>query len=175
MPRVNVENRTVVAICYHFAHMPAFALDSSSLALAVRSKLPEAEIIHGNAVSEDKSEPCSWVRVGGKDYDVQLIAQRRRILKLGGAWPPDRVLAAECISDGECDNSCVDRYSLELENWRLPSCAACCGKKRAHTLDDGCIAPRKAEHIERRPKDWQDIKNRPLMFFKGTGSRCNYV
>jgi hypothetical protein len=78
MPRLNVATHTVHAICAHFAHKPEFDLDCSSLALAVKSKLPEAEVIRGTALCEGSSEPCSWIRAGGKDYDAQQIAQRRR-------------------------------------------------------------------------------------------------
>ncbi len=79
MPRLNVETRTVHAICRHFAHKPEFELDSLSLARAIQSKLPGAVVIHGAAVYEGASpEACSWVRVGGKDYDVQRIAKMRR-------------------------------------------------------------------------------------------------
>jgi hypothetical protein len=156
MPRVNVEHRTVLALCYHFGHSPAFALDSSCLARAVRGKLPEAEIIRGTAASEDKSVPCSWVRVGGRDYDVQLIAQRRRAqvshcLKCDGTWPTDRVLAAgEGGGEGRGEDSDPDEHTKELENWTLPTCAACCGQNKAHTLDAGCASPWKAEHLSGR-------------------------
>ena len=171
-----VEMHTIRVICNHFADRPKFELDCSDFVRVIQIKLPGAAVMHGYAVGEEEHGlPHSWIRVGNKDYDVQLIAQRLRALKFGFDMPPDRVLAAKWNNDGERDNSYVDMHSAELVDWFLPSCAACRGEKRAHTLDGGCIAPRKAEHIERRAKDWQDIKDRPLMYFKGTGSRCNYV
>jgi hypothetical protein len=158
MPPLNVETRTVTAICHHFAHKRDFALDSSSLAQAVRSKLPGAEIIHGTATDSDGPEPCCWIRAKGRDYDVQRIAQQRRS---GCAWVLSRYptplekelesarLGNRSLCEGEAqEEEDAPRYAEDLEGWVLPSCCACCGKCRAHTLDSGCVSPWKAETLE---------------------------
>ena len=139
MPPLNVATHTVHAICRHFAHKRDFDLDCSSLALAVQSKLPGAEIIHGTAACCGESpEPCSWIRAGGRDYDVQRIAQRRRsnvasVLALDMPLLGTRVLEAHENQTNEIPDTPRGHIG-ELEGWSLPSCAACCGKNRAHTL-----------------------------------------
>jgi len=164
MPHLNVETRTVHAICRHFAHKREFDLDCSNLALAVQSKLPGAVTIHGTAACEGESpESCVWIRAGGKDYDVQRIAQRRRsnCASVLSRYPTPleepldptllgwRTLEAHknqthAIPDEPCG------HIGELEGWSLPSCAACCGKCRAHTLDSNCVSPWKADTLEIR-------------------------
>ena len=153
MPPLNVATHTVHAICRHFAHKPDFDLNCSHLALAVQSKLPGAEIIHGTAACCGESpEPCSWIRAGGRDYDVQRIAQQRRsnvasVLSLDMpllGWR--RLLACEDQTHEFPDTP--RGHTVDLEGWSLPSCAACCGKCRAHTLDSNCVSPWKAETLE---------------------------
>ena len=150
---LNVETRTVTAICHHFAHKRDFALDSSSLAQAVRSKLPGAEIVHGTAACVGECpEPCSWIRAGGRDYDVQRIAQRRRsnvasVLSLDMPMPEGRRLHPSEDQTHEFPDT-PRGHMVDLEGWSLPSCAACCGKNRAHTLDSNCVSPWKAETLQ---------------------------
>ena len=165
----NVETRAIRAICHHFAGKPKYEL-GLDFARDIERKLPGAAVVYGYAAGDDERElPHSWIRMGNKDYDVQLIAQRIRAVRSGFDVPLDRVLSAKWNRAGELDSSYADMHPSELVDWLLPSCAACCGKNRAHTLDSGCTAPRKAEHLERRSREWQAIKNRPLMWFKGNG------
>jgi hypothetical protein len=157
---LNVETRTVTAICHHFAHKRDFALDSSSLAQAVRSKLPGAEIIHGTATDSEGPEPCCWIRAKGRDYDVQRIAQQRRscCAAVLSRYPTplekeleSARLGNRSLCEGEAqEEEDAPRYAEDLEGWVLPSCCACCGKCRAHTLDSGCVSPWKAEHLSSR-------------------------
>jgi hypothetical protein len=138
MPRVNVGNRTVHAICLHFAEQPKFELDGLCIATAVKSKLPEAEVVHGTMEGTDGTVPYTWVCLDGRDYDVQFFAQRHRsrlahCLKCICPWPVEGVLTRIEHSG----------HVQEMEEWTLPSCAACCGKTKAHTLDEGCVSPRK--------------------------------
>ena len=165
----NVEAHTIRAVCNHFADKPKYELDYE-FAREILLKLPDAKAVYGYATGEDEHDvPHSWIRVGDRDYDVQLIAQRLRAYKLGFSAPPDRVLTAKWNNAGELDDSYADMNSSELVDWFLPSCAACRRKKRAHTLDGGCTYARKAEYLERRVRDWESIKNVPLMFFKASG------
>jgi hypothetical protein len=162
MPRLNVETRTVHAICRHFAHKPEFELDSLSLARAIQSKLPGAVVIHGAAVYEGASpEACSWVRVGGKDYDVQRIAKMRRFgcfFALHHDKPgrcTDPAPGVRTLEEGEDQThdpspDTPRGHIKELEGWSLPACSACCGKCRAHTLDSECVSPWKAQTLHIR-------------------------
>jgi hypothetical protein len=153
MPRLNEEIRTIHAICHHFAHRPDFGLDCQSLVQAVRSQLPWVEVLHGTARCSGMSpEPCSWVRVSGKDYDVQTIARRRRarvssVFTGDPSWPRDRTLSHTRTVDTDLDSDEPCEHARALEDWSLPSCASCCGKKRAHTYDDGCVSPWKAQTL----------------------------
>jgi hypothetical protein len=160
MPRLNVETRTVHAICRHFAHKRDFALDSSSLAQAVRSKLPGAEVIHGTAADSEGPETCCWIRAGGRDYDVQRIAQRRRssCAAVLSRYPTplekeleSSQLGNRILCEGEAqEDEDASSYTEDLEGWSLPACSACCGKCRAHTLDSDCISPWKAQSLHIR-------------------------
>ena len=154
MPQKDVSTHTIHAICRYFAERPRFALDCGSLSCAVQSQLPAAEVVSGTSVSEGVSEPCTWIKVGEREFDVQFIAKRRRAmvahtLKCDDAWLADRVLVADgpAVDSGPAD---LEMYTQALENWVLPSCAACCGKSRAHTLDKGCISLWKAELLAGR-------------------------
>jgi hypothetical protein len=173
MPRLNVATHTVHAICRHFAHKPDFDLDCSHLALAVQSKLPGAEIIHGTAACTGESpEPCSWIRAGGRDYDVQRIAQQRRFgvafaLTLDLPMLGDRLLQPSEDQTHEFPDT-PRGHTVDLEGWSLPSCAACCGKCRAHTLDSNCVSPWKAETLRLRgvrsrqlPCEWTPFTEKP--------------
>jgi len=149
MPKVNVPNRAVNAICHHFAHQPDWPLDSEGLARGIKSKIPEAEIVRGYAVAPSGVAPCSWIRIGEREYDVQRMAQMRRsvvshALKCQCAWPEERQLVMDLQAE---------RFVAALEDWSLPSCAACCGMSKAHTLGEGCVSPWKAEHLERRLRE----------------------
>jgi hypothetical protein len=97
-------------------------------------------------VSEGVSEPCTWITMGGRIFDVQSIAKRRRAvvshsLKCEEAWLADRILV---IGEQEPDSDQGQEHIKALENWVLPLCAACCGKARAHTLDKRCASLWKA-------------------------------
>ena len=150
MPKVNVPNRTVHAICHYFAHKPDWPLDSEGLARAVKSKVPEAEIVRGYTITPSGVvAPCSWVQIGGREYDVQRMAQTRRSnvahsLKCDCAWPEERRLVADTQAE---------RFASALDGWSLPSCAACCGMTKAHTLDEGCVSPWKADLLDRRIRE----------------------
>ena len=156
MPQKDVSAHTIHALCRYFAERPRFALDCGSFSWAVQSQLPTAEVMSGTSVSEGVSELCTWIKVGERVFDVQSIAKRRRAvvahtLKCDDAWLADRVLVAG--TESEVDNSepgDLEKYIQALENWVLPSCAACCGKSRAHTLDNGCISLWKAELLAGR-------------------------
>ena len=157
------ETHSIRAICNHFAGKPKCALDFE-FARGLERKLPGAAVVYGYAAGDDESElPHTWIRMGNKDYDVQLIAQRIRAVRSGFEVPPDRVLSAKWNRAGELDSSYADMQSSELADWFLPSCAACRGKKRCHTLGGGCTYSRKAEYLERRATAWESIKNVPLM------------
>ena len=130
----------------------------------MQSKLPGAEIIHGTAACTGESpEPCCWIRAGGRDYDVQRIAQQRRS---GCAWVLSRYPTP---LEKELDSTLLGKRILEahenqtheipdtpcghigeLEGWSLPSCAACCGRHKGHTLDSGCVSPWKADALQTR-------------------------
>ena len=146
MPRVNVGNRTVHAICLHFAEQPKFELDGLCLAMAVKSQLKEAEVVQGTVIGDDGIMPYTWVCVDGRDYDVQFLAQRHRsrlahCLQCVCPWPVERALTRLTEHGGHVE---------EMEAWALPSYAACCGQTKAHTLDEGCVNPRKADLLVRR-------------------------
>jgi ribosomal protein L32 len=167
MSPLNVEPHAIRAICNHFAGKSKYALDFE-FARAIEHKLSGAEVRYGYAPGDDERElPHSWIRMDNKDYDVQLIAQRIRAVRSGAAVPPDRVLSAKYNRLGEPDSSQVDMQSSGMAQWFLPSCAACRGKKRAHTLCGGCVHAQKGDRLERRAKDWEAVKNTPLRFFAG--------
>ena len=164
MPTLNVATHTVHAICRHFAHKREFDLDCSHLALAVQSQLPGAKIIHGTAACcGERPEPCSWIRAGGKDYDVQRIAQQRRCNcgPIQGYRPTQlekelegTVLGKRFLREREDQThefpDTPRGHTGDLEGWSLPSCAACCGRHKGHTLDSGCVSPWKADALQTR-------------------------
>ncbi len=97
MPQKDVGTHTINALCRYFAERPGFALDSVSLSRAIQSQVPTAEVVSGTSVSEGVSEPCTWVTMGERTFDVQSIAKRRRAvvahaLKCECAWLADRLL-----------------------------------------------------------------------------------
>ncbi len=144
-----MSTHAVHALCRYFAERPRFALDCVSLSWAIQSQLPTAEVVSGTSVSEGVSEPCTWLKVGERAFDVQSIAKRRRstvahTLKCDGAWLADRVLVTGG-SGVDSEPGDLEMYIQALEAWVLPSCAACCGKCRAHTLDKDCSSLWKAE------------------------------
>ncbi len=133
MPQKDVSTHTVHALCRYFAERPRFALDCASLSWAVQNQLPAAEVVSGTSVSEGTSEPCTWIKVGERAFDVQSIAKRRRAmvahtLKCDGAWLADRVLVAGGPAAANSEPGDLEMYVQALENWVLPACAACCGK-----------------------------------------------
>ena len=159
MPALDVEAHSVYALCAHFAHKPEFDLNSSSLARAVQSVLPGTTVVHGSSrVLGGEPEPCSWLRTAKREYDVQLMARRRRAnvghaLKCDPTRPCDRILTEEEGSREEGveeEEGDVRDYTQELVDWVCPTCAACCGKNRAHTINVGCVSPWKAEKIKIR-------------------------
>ncbi len=119
-------------------------------------------------------EAVSWVRAGGKDYDVQRIAQRRRsnvaqVLALDLPLLGLRTLeeAEDQTHDPRPDTP--RGHIGELEGWSLPACSACCGKCRAHTLDSDCVSPWKAETLHIRAMQararigtWTAFKDQPV-------------
>ena len=153
-PQINVPLRTVHAVCMHFAHLPEYPLDSEALARAVQSKLPEAEILRGFGRSASGVTRCSWVRVGDKDYDVERLARLRRWQVAGALkceeqpYPEER----ELLTEPSLAESAADHLA-SLKSWTLPSCPACCGMHRRHTLDDGCVTPWKTQLLETRTSD----------------------
>jgi hypothetical protein len=165
MSHSNADAIAIRALCNHYADRPMLCIDSYEFAEGIHRKLPGSVVAYGYAAGEERGNyPHSWIRVGKKDYDVQLITQRLRAFKSGFAVSPDRVLAAEWDHVIEHPNSYAEMLSSDVADWFLPSCAACRGKKRGHTLGGGCTYSRKAEYIERRAAAWESIKNVPLMF-----------
>jgi hypothetical protein len=167
MSPLNAEVSTVRAICNRFADGSKCCIDDFNFPRRLQIELPGSVVVYGYEVDKvDVSVlPHSWIRVGGRDYDVQLITQRLRAFKRGLSAPPDRVLYPRWNDSGELDDSYVDMHSSGIADWFLPSCAACRGKKRGHTLGRGCTYSRKAEYLERRVAAWESIHNTPLKCF----------
>lgn len=144
-----------MAICWHFAHEYEYDLDDEQLAVAIQSKIPESQVVRGSAMYESGGQQqCTWLRLGARDYDVCCIAQRRRSqLKLNSPWMETRHL----VEDHVLDDAAVEglrenahRYIDALRDWVCPTCPACCGQNRAHTLDAGCPCPWKESLRETR-------------------------
>jgi len=159
MPKTNWPHRNINAICWRFAHELDVDLLDTHLAMAVRSNMPEVTVVRGRAVYDTgKQEPCTWVRLGARDYDVHLIAQRRRCaLGCSLSWVGNRQLTVEYVLEGEAFEEAQGAASEHIEalkGWVCPTCPACCGQRRAHTLDAGCPCPweeKLQDHWERAP------------------------
>ncbi len=157
MPKINWPNRTTGALCRHFA-FGSYGLEAADIVAAVKSKLPEAQAVRGDAVYENgEREPCTWVRVGGKDFDVQRMAQNERARL---ARPPAGAEDMPFMSPRElearewgCEVDMSCKHVLAVDEWVCPACPACCGQQRAHTLDDECHSPWKESlRSARRPQ-----------------------
>jgi len=147
---INAPVRTIDALCCLYAQKPEFAITSYSLSHAIKSKLPEAELIHGFARCQGEVFAYSWLRIGSRDFDVcyKALLQRHQVsksLKCTCECPAKRELLLYDPADaGTLADAIVD--------WVLPQCAACCGKQKRHTLDQHCCSPWKAELLTIRKR-----------------------
>jgi hypothetical protein len=139
---INTGVRTIDALCLFFANNPEFELTSYALASVISGKVPGAELIQGFARGEEVV-PYNWIRFQSRDHDVCYEALlHRSLVSRSLKCICERPVKLQLLAREQGDASKMENA---ITDWILPRCPACCGKQKAHSLDDQCQSPWKAE------------------------------
>ena len=129
---------------------------------AVWYHIPEAHVVNGIALSRTDSvgaRAYRWINLNGVDYDVLKMAQDRRFACRGCIAPgPDHELvdylgSYEHFSTGFEDVEVFKRALRDIADYKLPTCPACRGRRRAHAFDQTCQSPWKVFGLAIRLSD----------------------
>ena len=123
--------------------------------------IPSAEVVSGVALSRSDGigYPYRWISLDGLDYDVLKMAQDRRFACHGCIAPgPDHELvdcsgSYEAFSTGFEDVEVFKKALRDIADYKLPTCPACRGRRRAHAFDQTCQSPWKVFGLATRLSD----------------------